>query len=70
MAAWYKSHGREMTPNNEDEALAKKLEADGWSTEKPETVEEMLEEIPVFTERTVEEEVTEGVSEEVTDDDE
>jgi len=51
MTTWYKSHGREMTPNNEDEVLAKKLEADGWSTEKPETVEEMLEEIPVFTDR-------------------
>jgi len=48
MTTLYKSHGREITPNNLNDDLIKKLEADGWSTEKPEDWE-----VPVFTEISV-----------------
>jgi len=50
MTTFYKSGGREITPNNLDDDLTKHLETDGWSTEKPAEVTE----VPVFTEMTVE----------------
>ncbi len=46
---WYKSHGRQME-TSDDEDLASKLKADGWSDEKPDDV---IEDIPAFVQPAV-----------------